>query len=367
MKVPIDRWPEVERWLLAALDFPANEREHFLAQCPGELLPLLRMLIRGLQDPKSREGRLLDRNRIQGVVEATFALDRPESMAESSGEEGTPEQIGSYQLIRLLGKGGMGIVYLCQRGASGGNPQRVALKILRSDLQSDDAMLRFRRERVLLAAVDSPHVPRLLDAGTSADGRPYFVMEYVEGEPITDYVARVQPSRQARFDLVEEVCEAVLHLHEQLIVHRDIKPANIFVTVVDGVPRVKLLDFGVSTFLLSDKELSSRSLLSLTQDATAPHTPAFAAPEQKNGSAPSGAIDIFALGMLFCLLHLEEPRARSSQFPFCSGSGVFRSGQHCSLGGICPIAAHADPGSRFSSIQEMTAAIRAFRSVAQEN
>src|SRR5690606_22329804 len=152
-------------------------------------------------------------------------------------------QVGPYRLVRLLGRGGMGTVYLAEREGDGFR-QRVALKLLPHFLPAGDLLHRFRRERALLASLDHPGVARFIDGGRTEDGAPYYVMEYVDGEPITAYCDRRGLSLAARLALFEQVCDVVQHAHQRLIVHRDLKPGNIFVTEAGGQAQVKLLDFG---------------------------------------------------------------------------------------------------------------------------
>ena len=157
-------------------------------------------------------------------------------------------RVGPYRVIHELGRGGMGIVYRAER-ADGEFVQVVALKLVRRGFDGDDTTVRFRRERQILAQLDHPSIARLLDGGLHTDGRPYFAMELVEGEPITTYCDRRRLSIDARVQLFCRVCEAVQYAHGRLIVHRDLKPANIFVTTTGDL---KLLDFGIAKLLTDD-------------------------------------------------------------------------------------------------------------------
>jgi hypothetical protein len=198
--------------------------------------------------------------------------------------------VGSWRVISLLGRGGMGEVYLAERSEPAFE-QRVALKVIRRGMDSQAIVRRFVRERQILARLDHPNLARLLDGGTGPDGRPYFALEWVEGEPITDYCQRLDLDLAGRLRLLQTVCQAVDSAHRRLVVHRDLKPANILVTA-DGT--AKLLDFGIAKLLALDGPTGA----TLTQDGGRILTPAYAAPEQILGEPVTTATDIYALGVL---------------------------------------------------------------------
>ncbi|MGH9841169.1 MAG: serine/threonine-protein kinase, partial [Blastocatellia bacterium] len=152
------------------------------------------------------------------------AVDAPDSGRARAGA-----RIGPYRLTRLVGRGGMGAVYEAVRD-DGQFRQQVALKIIRRGMDTDFVRDRFLRERQILASLDHPHIARLLDSGATPNGRPYFVMEFVAGEPITDYCRRRQLSLNEKLKLFRDVCSAVQHAHQKLVVHRDLKPGNILIT-----------------------------------------------------------------------------------------------------------------------------------------
>lgn len=210
------------------------------------------------------------------------------------------QRVGVYRLIRELGRGGMGAVYLAERD-DGQYRQQVAVKLIRPDLNAPDLVERFRAERQILADLRHPHIATLLDGGSREDGRLYLVLEYVAGEPIDVHCRSRSLSLEQRLALFTRVCEAVQHAHEQGVIHRDLKPANILVTA-GGEPR--LLDFGVARLLSPDPGQS------LTGDNPAPMTPAYAAPEQLRGTMVTPATDVYALGLiLFELLTGKPPHA----------------------------------------------------------
>ena len=160
--------------------------------------------------------------------------------AEDQLKEG--EQIGAYQIVRQIGRGGMGAVYLAER-ADKQFKKYVAIKLVKRGMDTDYILRHFRNERQILANFDHPNIARLLDGGSTVTGLPYFVMEYVEGKPIDQYSDEHQLNITQRLELFQQVCAAVSHAHRNLVIHRDIKPSNILVTK-DGVP--KLLDFGIA-------------------------------------------------------------------------------------------------------------------------
>ncbi|WP_101926241.1 MULTISPECIES: serine/threonine-protein kinase [Luteimonas] len=197
--------------------------------------------------------------------------------------------VGPYELERLLGEGGMGQVWLARR-ADGLYERRVALKLLRPGLADPNLRLRFTRERQILARLEHPHIARLLDAGISIDQQPYLALDYIDGEPITDWCAARQPSVHARITLFLQVCAAVSHAHTNLIVHRDLKPSNILVTALDDV---RLLDFGIAK-LLDTPEQS----LEQTRTGVRAFTLHYAAPEQIRGEPVTTMTDVYSLGMV---------------------------------------------------------------------
>src|SRR5690606_38376547 len=152
-------------------------------------------------------------------------------------------RVGPYRIEGEAGRGGMGVVYRATR-ADGAFRKTVALKLVKRGMDTDEVLARFRREREVLAGLDHPGIARLLDGGAAGDGRPYLVMEYVPGEPITAHADRRRLGVGARLALFEQACEAVQHAHRRLVVHRDLKPSNVLVAEDEaGAPRVKLLDF----------------------------------------------------------------------------------------------------------------------------
>ena len=226
----------------------------------------------------------------------------------SSGRSGEPgESFGPYRLIKPIGHGGMGTVYLAVRDDE--FRRRVAIKVLRLGMDSASILARFRQERQILAALQHPYIASLLDGGTTPQGQPYFAMEFVEGEPVTDYCQRHALDVKARLRLFVKICAAVQYAHQNLVVHRDIKPANVLVAA-DGTP--KLLDFGIAKLL--NPELGGQTL-SPTVDVVM-LTPQYASPEQLRGEVVTAASDIYSLGvLLYQLLTHQLPYPVTSSSP----------------------------------------------------
>lgn len=210
------------------------------------------------------------------------------------------QQFGAYKLIREIGRGGMGFVYLAER-ADGTFHKQVAIKFIQPGMNSAGIIERFQREREILAALDHPNIARLIDAGATPDGLPYFVMEYVEGQPIQRWCEERKLSVTERVELFRTVCAAVEYAHQHLVVHRDLKPSNILVTP-DGT--VKLLDFGISRFLRPEES----SKLMETGDVDRVLTPEYASPEQIKGGRITTLTDVYSLGVvLYELLTGRRP------------------------------------------------------------
>jgi len=270
-----------------------------------------------LDDPHERhlealfaEARELDASERERFVEAHCAEDRElrdalETLLEEEDEtliaplisrfgqvrrdgslEGT--DIGAYHLLRRIGAGGMGSVYLAQR-ADGTFERQVALKVVKRGMDSESVLRRFEQERQILARLSHPNIAGLLDGGMTGDGRPYFVMEYVDGLPINRYCDEHRLGVADRLRVFQGVCRAVHHAHQSLVIHRDLKPSNILVTPKG---EVKLLDFGIAKVLdePSDRDLTSTGMQVLT--------PAYAAPEQVRGDSLTTAVDVYALGVV---------------------------------------------------------------------
>ncbi len=216
------------------------------------------------------------------------------------------QTLNAYTIIREIGYGGMGAVYLAER-SDGKFEQKVALKLLKREMNTVSIRRRFEQERKILASLDHPNIARLLNAGTTEDKIPYIAMEYVEGLPIDDYCNINNLTLNQRLDLFREVCSVVDFAHRNLIVHRDLKPSNILVTN-DGVP--KLLDFGISKII--SEEITTEESATITKLGAM--TPSYASPEQLQSKSVTTAADIYALGViLYELLSGRRPFEKKEQ------------------------------------------------------
>lgn len=271
-------------------------------------------------------------------------------------------RIGPYKLVKPIGQGGMGTVFLAER-VDGGFDQQVALKLLAVGIDGDAALRRFRTERQIGARLAHPGIARLLDGGVSEDHRPYFVMELVDGAPIVEWCATHQATIAERLRLMLQVTDAVQYAHSNLVVHRDLKPSNILVT---GKGEVKLLDFGIARLLDDSGDL--------TRTLDRALTPAYASPEQVRGERVTTAADVFSLGVvLYELLSGTHP-FRDAGIADITTAIVEHEPQKPSavapervarqlrgdLDTICMMALRKDPARRYRSVEQLAADIRNF-------
>jgi eukaryotic-like serine/threonine-protein kinase len=240
--------------------------------------------------------------RAHGDADAFLAGMARRAGLQFGGDAGVAgRRIGAYRLVREIGRGGMGAVYLAER-ADDAFEKHVAVKLLPLGQFTAAARERFRTERQILARLEHPGIARLLDGGVAEDGTPFYVMEYVQGEPLTDWCDRHDAPLEARLKLFLQVCDAVDYAHRNLVIHRDIKPANILVRA-DG--QAVLLDFGIARIVSAELDESGGGL---TVAVGRPMTVAYASPEQLRGEAISTATDVYALGvLLYELLAGRQP------------------------------------------------------------
>jgi serine/threonine-protein kinase len=288
-----DLWPRVSRALDEVYARGADERAAYLAELAGREPAVHREVVALLAaDP-----------------ETSRRLDEPARAVAASwlegGEATAQVRVGDWRLLRPLGRGGMGEVFLVER-ATGDFEQRAALKLLKRGLDSAEVLGRFLRERQILARLEHPGIARLLDGGVASDGRPYYVLELVDGLPITRYAEAKGLGVEARLRLLVAVCEAVGAAHRSLVVHRDLKPSNV---LVGRTGEVKLLDFGIAKLLEDEGAEATRTELRRM-------TPAYAAPEQILGGPITTATDVYALGAIaYELLVGERPFPRHGRTP----------------------------------------------------
>ncbi|MEO6923937.1 MAG: serine/threonine-protein kinase, partial [Bryocella sp.] len=266
-------WAEIRKLLEQVMDLPASERPAFLATC-GSSVEVIAQVERLLS--------------FEQQASSVFSIESWHGRAARSAAEAdlSGMLVGSYKLLRELGRGGMGAVYLAER-ADGTYQQQVAVKILQENIFTEALANRFRQERQILARLTHPGVARLLDGGVLPDGRPYLVLEYVDGVSIDRYASEHALSLEQRLRLFLRVAEVVQSAHQQLILHLDLKPANILVTP-EGEPR--LLDFGLAR-LVSDSDMRAEATLRML-------TPRYASPEQASGAPLGVASDVFSLATL---------------------------------------------------------------------
>jgi serine/threonine protein kinase/tetratricopeptide (TPR) repeat protein len=280
-----ERWRRISRVLDEALEQPAEARRaHVERACASD--PVLRDEVIALLARGEQAGDFLEGSPVSGVD--TFS-DPPGTVP--APEEAAHETLGPYRLLRRIGHGGMGVVYLAVR-ADGQFEKQVALKLVRRGFDTDEILERFRRERQILARLEHPHIAHLLDGGVSPDGRPWFVMEHVEGVPITAWCATHDAPVEERLRLFADVCETVQYAHRNLVIHRDLKPSNI---LVDAQGQVKLLDFGIAKLLAEEGAEPERTL---TRAGLRPMTPGYAAPEQALDAPLTTAADVYSLGVV---------------------------------------------------------------------
>jgi non-specific serine/threonine protein kinase/serine/threonine-protein kinase len=217
----------------------------------------------------------------------------------SRGAIGPNRAIGPYALVRKLGEGGMGQVWLAEQHAP--VRRRVALKLVRAGLYDDAVLQRFRAERQSLAVMNHPAIAKVFDAGATDEGQPYFVMEYVDGDPITTYCDRRKLRIRARLELFLEVCQGVQHAHQKAIIHRDLKPSNVLVSEVDGKPHARIIDFGIAKAISPDPG-AEQTLF--TRAGVVVGTPGYMSPEQADPTVADvdTRTDVFSLGVILFVL-----------------------------------------------------------------
>ena len=323
-----ERWQIIEDLFHRASALPPTERAALLERESGDDA-LLREEVESLLAADSHE-----RDAVRDAVAGSA-----ESFRAAREEQATGRRVGDYALIRPLGHGGMGMVYLARR-ADEEFEKFVAIKFARRAFASGALLRRFKTERRILARFEHPHIARLLDAGATDDGEPFVVMEYVEGERLDRYAEEHNLTTEQRLTLFVQVCDAVQYAHRNLVVHRDLKPANILVTS-SGEP--KLLDFGIAK-LMEDEEGDTGEETSYTAKLL---TPEYASPEQLRGEPASIATDVYSLGVVLSVL-LSGARPRNGAAGGLTGD----------LRTIVEKAVRPEPTARYASVQEMADDIR---------
>ncbi len=345
------RWERIQTLFHGALDLPASEQHPFLTAACSEDAALLAE-VEALLAEDARSGSLLERD-VANI--AHDLLDNPAPPLSHL-------EFGPYKILRKLGEGGMGTVYLAERQDLG---NLVAIKILRDAWVSATRRERFLSEQRMLAQLNHPSIARLYDAATLPDGTPWFVMEYVEGVPLTEYCGERESSIRERLQLLRSVCEAVQYAHQHAVIHRDLKPSNILVKA-DGTAR--LLDFGIAKQLedLDAPPDQTRTVARLM-------TPAYAAPEQIRMEQPGVQTDVYSLGViLYELLAGRLPFDLSNRTPgeaeamviagdpekpsaVASGAGPSTASRAAwsDLDVLCLSAMHKDTDRRYRSVEAL--------------
>ncbi len=344
--MPSYTWEQVETIFLAAVDLPRDQQIEYLNDaCRGDAA--LRQEVQSLLASDHKSGEKITRA-VEDEAQSLFGLS---SMIGS--------RLGSYRVIREIGRGGMGAVYLATRDDDQFQ-KNVAIKLVKRGMDSAEVLSRFQHERQILAGLDHAYIARLIDAGTAPDGRPFFVMEYVEGQSIDTYCRHQSLSLADRCRLFLKVCEAVSHAHRNLVVHRDLKPGNIFVGP-DGTP--KLLDFGVAKLLAADADPQ----LTVTGMQSRLLTPQYASPEQVMGRAVNTSTDVYSLGAVLyelltgaCAQHLDSTTPEEIERVIClqevsppsAATKPSKPGLAGDLDNIVMMAMRKDPSRRYQSVDQ---------------
>ncbi len=345
-----ERAQQVAELVKSAIERKPAARSAFLdEECRSD--PAMRAEIESLLDQQDGASRFIEIPALHLAAESFIR--------ESAFHAG--QTIGDYEIISLIGSGGMGEVYLahdCELD------RKVALKLVRRPLASGDMLRHFKREEHLLASLNHPNIAQLYGSGLTADGVPFFVMEYVEGQRLDDYCNERHLGTEERLQLFRKVCSAVAYAHQRLVIHRDLKPANVRVT---GGGEPKLLDFGIAKLI--DVDESQRSGMTLTLQGVM--TPEYASPEQVRGESMTTASDVYSLGVvLYELLTSQRPyrltnlkphqiaQAITDQEP--TRPGLLRHELAGDLETILLMALRKEPERRYSSVGQFSEDIRRY-------
>ena len=370
--LPPDQWQKVKQILQSALELPAAERADFIdRECAGDEVILNE--VASLLEASDEAGTFIVS---PGASVSGFVNLGPDVVRSG-------EQIGSYKVLREIGRGGMGAVYLAER-ADRHFEKQVALKLIKRGLDTDEIISRFRNERQILANLEHPNIARLLDGGATEDGLPFLVMEYVDGTKLTTFCEQNGLDLNDRLNIFIGACSAVAHAHRNLVVHRDLKPSNILVTA-DGHP--KLLDFGIAKLLTPTGDAATQR----TRSEFHVMTPEYASPEQVLGEPVTTQSDVYSLGIILyellsgskpyefesrnmekivrtvCDFEPERPSSRTRRLEQGEDIDIQRSGDLNSrsirgdLDNIVLMAIRKEPERRYSSVEQFADDIRRYR------
>jgi serine/threonine protein kinase len=326
-----ENWQKLNELFAEALTLTLDERAALVASIADREL---KSELESLLSAHESANRFLSRNAVE--LNAKTLLDR-------EAEKLAGKQIGQFKIVRELGRGGMGAVYLAER-AGADFTQKAALKLIKRGMDTDFIIRRFQTERRILSRLSHPLIARLLDGGTTADGLPYFVMEYVEGRNLKEFCREEFISNDAKLKLFRQICEAVAFAHRNLVIHRDLKPSNIIITE-DG--SAKLLDFGIAKVLDADETGSEK-----TKTEFRLMTPKYASPEQLRGELVSTQSDVFSLGVL-----LDEILSINDN----PQSAIRNPQSNAELRTIINKATHEEIVRRYASVEQLAEDIRRFQ------
>ena len=348
-----ERWKRVEELFDKCLELPTTLRNRHLAEaCAGD--PQLRSEVESLLAHAGKPS-FLETPAVEQIA--------PDALPGADEERWIGQRVGAFKVDKLIAAGGMGAVFLAHRDDDAFE-QLAAVKIVKPGFDTGGLLARFLQERQTLAALDHPNIASLLDGGTTADGRPYLIMEYIDGLPLHTWCAEEQPSLSQRIELFESICAGVQHAHRNLVVHRDLKPMNIMVTR-DGVP--KLLDFGIAKLL--ETSIDGSETLSPLQLLT----PEYASPEQIRGDVVTTASDVYSLGVILyeLLAHSKpyevETRARHEMERIVCEQRVDPPSRHqpqlaADLDAITMMCLRKEPERRYEGVGQLAEDLVRFRS-----
>ena len=344
MKMSPEKWQKIKPVFYDAIELEPEKREDFARAACGD------------------DGQAFDEIKIllDSVDDASDFIGEP---VFSDSRSYIGENIGNFRIVSEIGRGGMGIVFLAER-TGGEFEQKVAVKILKRGIDSEEIVRRFSRERQIQASLDHPNIARLIDGGTTNDDLPYFVMEYIEGLPLIKFCETTNIQLNEKIALFLKICSAVSYAHQHLIVHRDLKPSNI---VVAGDGTLKLLDFGIAKILGNETGDTH-----LTQPSNRMLTPEYASPEQVRGDTITTASDVYSLGViLYELLTGRRPydfKMRSVEETYrliCNEEPVSPDTNtnprlDPDLRNIVLFALRKEPGRRYASVEQLSEDLRRF-------
>ena len=322
------RWERIQTLFHDAVDLPPATRDAFLKTACGDDQELFAEVLASIEEDQ-RGASLLDR----GVAYTANRVLQNEATAL--------QEIGPYRIVRWIGEGGMGVVFLAERTDLGSH---AAIKILRDAWLSPARRQRFAAEQRTLAGLNHPAIARLYDAGALSDGTPWIVMEYVDGAPITEYCRTRNASIDDRLRLFRSVCDAVQYAHRHLVIHRDLKPSNILVSSEGGV---KLVDFGIS------KQLGEAHAAIDQTRTIRLMTPAYAAPEQIRGDSAGVHTDVYSLGVVLHELVTGRLPGQTSEGPLASPLSSLGTHARSEIDVLCSTALHEDLTRRYQSVEAL--------------